>query len=249
MTEKEFYNLLIDVVKRGTHPNKKRILELLERATLSFNKTNLFTHRKWNYFQEYIYITVEPADFSEWLKYKEYIKQQIETIYPVNDDYKYELFGVEIKPGRIVPNESVSQDIFFEDIQQQIISELESAKYTIWIAMAWFTNKKLFDTLVKKKRQGVNIQVIIDDNNINKNAPFQLEDEFETYRIHIQSYYDNNIMHDKFCIIDLSTVIHGTFNWTNRANYNKETISVDKNTATAKTFADEFIKLKTRVYG
>ena len=33
------------------------------------------------------------------------------------------------------------------------------------------------------------------------------------------------------------------------ASYNRETISVDKNTATAKTFADEFIKLKTRRYG
>ncbi len=47
------------------------------------------------------------------------------------------------------------------------------------------------------------------------------------YRINIQSYY-KNIMHDKFCIIDLATVVHGTFNWTNAANYNRETISIDK---------------------
>ena len=114
--------------------------------------------------------------------------------------------------------------------------------------MAWFTNKELYDELVKKKMQGVNVQVIIDDNEKNKNTSFRLESEFETYRISIESYY-KNIMHDKFCIIDLQTVIHGTFNWTNAASYNRETISVDKNTATAKTFADEFIKLKTRRYG
>jgi phosphatidylserine/phosphatidylglycerophosphate/cardiolipin synthase-like enzyme len=51
-------------------------------------------------------------------------------------------------------------------------------------------------------------------------------------------------MHDKFCIIDFYTIIHGTFNWTNAANYNKETISIDKNRSTAESFADEFMKLK-----
>ena len=51
-------------------------------------------------------------------------------------------------------------------------------------------------------------------------------------------------MHDKFCIIDFQTVIHGTFNWTKAANYNKETISTDNNRTTAEAFADEFIKLK-----
>ena len=52
------------------------------------------------------------------------------------------------------------------------------------------------------------------------------------------------IMHDKFCIIDLKTVLHGTFNWTVAANYNKETMSIDRNRETAERFADEFLKLK-----
>ena len=53
-------------------------------------------------------------------------------------------------------------------------------------------------------------------------------------------------MHEKFCIIDLYTSIHGTFNWTKAANYNKEHISIDKNHATAAAFADEFMKLKNQ---
>ncbi len=43
---------------------------------------------------------------------------------------------------------------------------------------------------------------------------------------------------------DLDTVIHGIFNWTKAANYNKETISIDRNRTTAEAFADEFMKLK-----
>lgn len=42
----------------------------------------------------------------------------------------------------------------------------------------------------------------------------------------------------------MDTVIHGIFNWTKAANYNKETISIDRNRTTAEAFADEFMKLK-----
>ena len=248
MSEKEFHSLLLELVKMGNHPQKSRIAELLERSSMSFEKTDKYTGSKWDHYKEYIYLTFEPADLMEILQYKEYITKLIREIYPVNDDYLYELFGVEFKPGRVLDSEYTSQEIHFDDIQNQIIEEIRKAKYTIWVAMAWFTNRVLYGELVKKKRKGVNVQIVIDDNEKNDDAPFTLEDEFETYRIHIQSYY-KNIMHDKFCIIDLATVIHGTFNWTNAANYNRETISIDKNSATAKVFADEFIKLKTREYG
>ena len=248
MTEKEFHSLLLELVKRDNHPQKQAIINLLERSSLSCDKTEKFTYRKWDHFKEYIYLTFEPGDLPEALQYKDYIAKLIEKIYPVNDEYQYELFGVEFKPGRVSGIELTSQEIHFEDIQNQILEEIRKARYTVWVAMAWFTNKSFYDALVERKKCGVNVQIVIDDNDRNADAPFKLEDEFETYRINIQSYY-KNIMHDKFCIIDLATVVHGTFNWTTAANYNRETISIDKNSVTARTFTDEFIKLKTRVYG
>lgn len=39
-------------------------------------------------------------------------------------------------------------------------------------------------------------------------------------------------------------VVHGSYNWTKKAQYNKETISIDTDRTTAEKFADEFIKLK-----
>ena len=54
-----------------------------------------------------------------------------------------------------------------------------------------------------------------------------------------------NIMHHKFCVIDLKTVIHGSYNWTNKARWNKETISIDISRELAEKFASEFINLKT----
>ena len=107
------------------------------------------------------------------------------------------------------------------------------------------TDSFLKFSLLKKKQQGLVIEIALDDCDRNHNAEFSLEDDFPVYWITVQSYYQN-IMHEKFCVIDLYTSIHGTFNWTKAANYNKEHISIDKNHSTAAAFADEFMKLKNK---
>jgi phosphatidylserine/phosphatidylglycerophosphate/cardiolipin synthase-like enzyme len=243
MTEKEFYELLIQVIRRDNYIRKNELLELLKSSNLSCDKTYQFTRNKWNHYQEYIYITTTPANLINLMNHKTYLEKKIVSIYPVNDDYEWEFWGLEIKPGKVEANEYVNQEIHFEDIESQIIESIANAKYIIWIAMAWFTNRKIYSVLIDKKKQGLNIQMVLDDNAKNHNTDFKLEDEFEVYWVKIQSRY-TNIMHDKFCIIDLNKVIHGTFNWTNAANYNKETISIDENKVTARTFADEFMRLK-----
>jgi phosphatidylserine/phosphatidylglycerophosphate/cardiolipin synthase-like enzyme len=153
------------------------------------------------------------------------------------------LSDVFFKPGTLSDYEEVSQEVLFENIQKQIIEEIRNAKYMIWIAMAWFTDPVLYKEIIKKKKEGLLIEIVLDDNEKNRNADFDLSEDFSTYWVSIESLY-KNIMHDKFCIIDLYTVVHGTFNWTKAANYNKETISIDRNRTTAEKFADEFIRLK-----
>lgn len=243
MQEKDFKKLLIDTVKISDHPDKEKIINLLRLVTIHYEQTGEFTYHLWNHYKEYIYLCIIPDKLIELKSYSDYLCDICYEIYPPNDDY--ELFGVEIKPGALPNDEEISQEILFEDIQHQIIDEIKAAKYLIWIAMAWFTDPAIFNELKKKKRQGLNIQIVIDDNDKNRNAPFNLDENFEVYWVSIESLY-KNIMHDKFCIIDLQTVIHGTFNWTRAAQYNKETISIDKNRETAEKFADEFMKLKKK---
>lgn len=243
MQEKDFKKLLIDTVKIGDHPNKEKIINLLRLVTVHYEQTGEFTYHLWNHYKEYIYLCIIPDRLIELKSYSDYLSGICYEIYPPNDDY--ELFGVEIKPGALPNDEEISQEILFEDIQHQIIDEIKAAKYIIWVAMAWFTDPDIFKELEKKKRQGLNIQIVIDDNDKNRNAAFNIDEHFEVYWVSIESLY-KNIMHDKFCIIDLQTVIHGTFNWTRAAQYNKETISIDKNRETAEKFADEFMKLKKK---
>lgn len=243
MTETEYRKLLIDSVRAGEYPEKDALLDLLKISSLRFEKTNAFTRHLWNHCQEYIRICIVPDKMLELKKHFEYLKKLIYDIYPPNDDY--ELWDVEIKPGSMPDIEDVSQEIVFENIRNQIIEEIRAAKYIIWVSVAWFTDPVLYQELLKKKRQGLVIEIALDDCEKNRNAEFKLEDDFPVHWITVRSYYQN-IMHEKFCVIDLYTSIHGTFNWTKAANYNKEHISIDMNHATAEAFADEFMKLKNR---
>lgn len=51
-------------------------------------------------------------------------------------------------------------------------------------------------------------------------------------------------MHDKFCIIDNQIVIHGSYNWTNKAEFkNEENISVTKDCNASTEFSIKFKEL------
>jgi phosphatidylserine/phosphatidylglycerophosphate/cardiolipin synthase-like enzyme len=131
----------------------------------------------------------------------------------------------------------------FENIKQFIISELSKAKYVIWVAVAWFTDKDLANLLYTKAKQGVNIQILLNDDEINSTLKEKLKEHFEIYFTPSDDKY-KKLMHNKFCIIDLEKVIHGSYNWTNKAQYNNETISIIDSRLEAKKFADQFLKIK-----
>ncbi|WP_101695441.1 phospholipase D-like domain-containing protein [Dorea phocaeensis] len=242
MTEREYKKLLIDMVSIGDYKDKEEIVNLLKICNVTFEKTVAFAYSGiWDQRKEYIYLSIIPEKLVQLKSHSEYVKNVCNEIYPVSDEYM--LADVIFKPGALLDYEEVSQEVLFENIQKQIIEEIRNAKYMILVAMAWFTDPVLYQELLKKKREGVLIEIVLDDNEKNRNVEFDLSEEFSTYWVSIESLY-KNIMHDKFCIIDLYTVVHGTFNWTKAANYNKETISIDRNRTTAESFADEFMKLK-----
>lgn len=241
MNEKDFMKLVEDTVRVESYEHKERLSELLRIASLTFQKTNEFTYHLWNHYKEYIIISIIPDNLIELRKHKEYLEKVCSEIYISNDEYEF--CGIEIRPGMLSEHEDVSQEIVFERIRNEIIEEIRQAKYVIWIVMAWFTDPMLFNELIKKKAQGVTIEIILDENKTNRDASFDLGEHFPTHWILLESYYKNT-MHEKFCVIDLKTVIHGSFNWSKSANYNKEHISIDRNHATAEAFADEFMRLK-----
>ena len=65
--------------------------------------------------------------------------------------------------------------VYFSDIGDKILVELSNAKKQVLIAMAWFTNPRLFNGLLECQKRGVYVKLIILDDAINRNDDFGLD--------------------------------------------------------------------------
>lgn len=94
-----------------------------------------------------------------------------------------------------------------------------------------------------KKKQGLNIRLIISDEDANQKLLPKLHNAFDVVVISRHGWNEYNRMHDKFCIVDLEYVMHGSYNWTPTANYNEETLATALDREFVKKFADEFMRM------
>jgi len=174
------------------------------------------------------------------------LEKAVEEVNSIIEDegFKFNKLG---NSYRIILKEAAdfkTSEIYFDAIEEQIKEELAKAKYIIWAAVAWFTDKEIYNLLVRKRIEGVNVQLLIINDEINENSGLNFGKDFWVRKVPKKGLFEN-LMHHKFCIIDLKTVIHGTYNWTNKARFNNETIDIENGRENAEKFADEFIKLKT----
>lgn len=138
----------------------------------------------------------------------------------------------------------------FENIAERIEQEIAKAQKSIFIAVAWFTNKNLFSELLKKARNGCSISIIISDDSINQNSSIDFGQLVINYsRVYWAGNGDTELMHNKFCVIDYNTVITGSYNWSYKAESNFENVIITSNDTTlAEQFIAEFNHIRKRYY-
>ncbi len=61
-------------------------------------------------------------------------------------------------------------EAIFSNIANRILKEIESAEQSVYIAVAWFTNKLIFDKLLLKVKNGCKVYIIISNDKINENS-------------------------------------------------------------------------------
>jgi hypothetical protein len=148
-----------------------------------------------------------------------------------------------------VKNSNEVEEVYFSNIRARLLQELNEAKKTIFVAVAWFTNDDLFGMLCMKLKQGVKVELIIINDYIN-NWEFGLP--FQTFvdlggKLYLSEY--PSIMHHKFCLIDNETIFNGSYNWTYYAEMrNDENCMLFKGKPNLiKEFKTEFKKLKLKL--
>jgi len=128
----------------------------------------------------------------------------------------------------------------FQDIQNNILKELDAARVSITVVMAWFTNDVLGNKLIEKYKEGLDLKVAIYDDGINRRHGVDLAG----VPIKMIKSPKGGIMHNKFCVIDNQTVITGSYNWSSNAEFkNEENISIIRDNKTASDYSVEYRRL------
>lgn len=135
----------------------------------------------------------------------------------------------------------------FDDLHQEIKQEIEAATKSISIAVAWITFKLYSDSFKRLIDKGVVIKILCTNSPPN-NKQISLIDELRDYGVQIrlcEMPRQTNHMHHKFAIIDESTVLNGSFNWSNNASRSFENLTIIKgDSGIVSSFIQEFEKIE-----
>ncbi len=141
-------------------------------------------------------------------------------------------------------------EALFENIATRLEQELSQAEQSIYIAVAWFTNPRLFDTVLTKAKQGITVQLLISNDPINQQSPL----DYSQLNIGNSVAYmigdgKDDLMHNKFCVIDEYTVINGSYNWSKKAERNHENIIITTgDSVLAQSFIKQFKKIRNSYF-
>lgn len=219
------------------------LLPIVSRSDINDIPQYEYTHRSGQHWEN-IELRVPIPLINKAKENKGKIKELFNYVYEETDEF--DLDEVLIKPKIIKAAEEYTEhDVVFDEIHDTLVQGIRDAKYLIWVAVAWFTDESFYQELIERKKQGVNVRIIVSDEESNNVLLPKLKAEFDTTVIPHFGFKNYNRMHDKFCIIDLDYVMHGSYNWTKAAEYNGETLATALDHEFVKKFADEFMNIYT----
>ncbi|MDV3953607.1 phosphatidylserine synthase [Elizabethkingia anophelis] len=165
---------------------------------------------------------------------KEFLIDEGYTIEETNGRYS-------IQGAIIIKSKPVVNEAHFQDIQNRILKALDDAKVSITVVMAWFTNETIFQKLIEKSKQGVDVKLAIFDDGINRKHGVDVS---QLPHVKLKRGLRGGLMHNKFCVIDNQIVITGSYNWSDNAEFkNDENITIEHDTEQATKYSVEYKRL------
>ncbi|KFF17276.1 phospholipase D-like domain-containing protein [Flavobacterium hydatis] len=132
----------------------------------------------------------------------------------------------------------------FKNIKKNIESNIYSAKESIVVSVAWFTNKDLLGQLSDKLESGCSVEIIISDHFENTRLSFENFIK-KGGKVFILQTRSGKFLHDKFAVFDGVKLIAGSYNWTYSAeHYNHEFVIQSDDLQLLKQFSIRFRNLK-----
>lgn len=242
MDEQVFLNTMIETVKYDDYNHKDELLGILRNSIIKYKPTGSWSKEPGKSL-EHIVLRVPIPMLKETKKLEKVFEKLVSDVYEENTYYAFGDLMIKPKSVELDSEEYKEHNVIFDEIKETIIQGIRNAKYTIWIAVAWFTDDDIFKELILRKKAGVNIRIITSNEDSNKYLIEQIEKNFEVVKVPLKGNYLSNRLHDKFCIIDFEFVMHGSYNWSKNARNNDETLATALDRDFVRKFADEFMRL------
>ena len=124
---------------------------------------------------------------------------------------------------------------FGAQIKPAILSTLDKAQSSVFIAMYCFNENDVYNKLLQLAQRGISINLVLSRQEHNRNM-----DSLQQAGAAV--YFADTVVHHKFCVIDEHTSITGSANWTNAAftSNSENIVLMPNNTDTAAKFLAEY---------
>jgi MarR-like DNA-binding transcriptional regulator SgrR of sgrS sRNA len=137
--------------------------------------------------------------------------------------------------------------IHFEDLNEIVLEMIKEAKMVIWISMYTFTKIDILEALAEKTREGVTVEIVLSDNKENKKpSVVDYWEKMSTVYWYpeggMEEWYSKD--HQKFAVIDGKKVVHGSNNFTESADRQRNHMSIDENQDIVDKFIEEWKSLR-----
>jgi hypothetical protein len=110
--------------------------------------------------------------------------------------------------------ETDTPQVYFSNLQDCIVRNINNARLSVVAAQCWFTHPEIFSGIILALQRGVCVTLALDYNSINFNSRGLDLHLLTKAGARILVFSGNKLLHHKFAVIDQSTVITGSFNWT-----------------------------------
>lgn len=131
-----------------------------------------------------------------------------------------------------------------ERCESRIVDIILSAKTSLKIQAYTFTNTKILEAIIAVKNRGIDVQVVLDE--VNEQPRYNTLQTLLQNRVTVYIDFEPAIAHNKIIIVDNSSVVTGSFNFTTAAqSRNAENIVyIENDERTASRYVENFERRK-----
>ncbi len=137
-----------------------------------------------------------------------------------------------------------------DQVADKLVTLINNEQKSIKVAVYSFTHRDVISALVRAKKRGVDVEVVVDPFSVKAKSPLHrlVKAEIPVFVWDPRTVENRRcLMHDKFCIFGNHTVWTGSFNFTYDATTShQENALVLKGDELAKKYAEQFEKIKNR---